>query len=74
MEPIANQVSICHIQLGTTPKPMIEWKPGHEDLFKVALGWLREDRELRRVKEASRGRIRGPKNDVSQLAETWNCN
>lgn len=59
---------IAHIQLGSTPKPMIEWAPGSGDLFTVALGWLREDRELRRKKEAAKGRIRGPKGDVSSTA------
>ncbi|KAL1408733.1 CCR4-NOT regulatory complex component [Vanrija albida] len=52
---------VCHIQLGTTPKPMLTWGPGHPDLFDTALSWLREDRDLRRVKEAARGRVRGPK-------------
>ncbi|CAK9782779.1 unnamed protein product [Cutaneotrichosporon oleaginosum] len=55
---------IVHIQLGATPKPTIEWGPGSGDLFNVALGWLREDRELRREKEAARGRVRGPKGDT----------
>ncbi|GMK59120.1 hypothetical protein CspeluHIS016_0701350 [Cutaneotrichosporon spelunceum] len=55
---------IVHIQLGSTPRPMREWSSSSGDLFTVALGWLREDRELRRKKEAARGRIRGPKGDT----------
>ena len=38
-----------------------------EDLFGLALGWLREDRELRREKEKEAGRMRGPKEDVRFL-------
>lgn len=49
--------------VGTT-RPMIEWKQ-QGDLFTLARGWLREDRELRRQKEVGSGRIRGPKTDVS---------
>lgn len=61
---------ICHIQLGSTPKPMIEWDAESKDnrsgdLFRVALDWLREDRDLRRAKEAAKGRVRGPKPEVS---------
>jgi CCR4-NOT complex subunit CAF16 len=47
---------------------MIEWGPGSGDLFNIALGWLREDRVLRRKAEAARGRVRGPKGDVSSFS------
>lgn len=47
---------------------MIEWGPDSGDLFRTSLGWLREDRVLRRQKEADKGRIRGPKGDVSPPA------
>lgn len=45
---------------------MLEWadQGRTEDLFRLALGWLREDRELRRVKERESGHVRGPKEDV----------
>lgn len=56
---------ICHIQLGKTPRALVHWKPNQADLFKVALEWLREDRILRREKEEAKGRMRGPKTDVS---------
>ncbi|EJT52066.1 ATP-dependent transporter [Trichosporon asahii var. asahii CBS 2479] len=52
---------ICHIQMGRTPRPMFKWTPGQQDLFQLALGWLREDRDVRRKHEADRGRIRGPR-------------
>ncbi|WWC63139.1 uncharacterized protein I303_105739 [Kwoniella dejecticola CBS 10117] len=60
---------ICHMQLGSTPRGIITWPPAdvpasEQDLFSLALGWLREDRELRRVKEKEKGRIRGPKTDT----------
>lgn len=57
---------ICHLQLGGTPSPMLVWNSSarHEDLFSLALGWLREDRDLRRVKEREAGRVRGPKKDT----------
>lgn len=58
---------ISHIQLGRTPRATQTWTPteGTDDLFKLALEWLRVDRELRRVKEKEKGRVRGPKSDVS---------
>ncbi|OCF76061.1 CCR4-NOT complex subunit CAF16 [Kwoniella mangroviensis CBS 8886] len=61
---------ICHMQLGSTPRGIVSWPPANVpeselDLFTLALGWLREDRELRRVKEKEKGRVRGPKTDVS---------
>ena len=48
---------------------MLVWNSSarHEDLFSLALGWLREDRDLRRVKEKEAGRVRGPKKDVTVL-------
>jgi CCR4-NOT complex subunit CAF16 len=52
---------VCHLQLGSTPKPLLDWVPGKMNLFDIAIEWLREDRKLRRVKEAKTGRIRGPK-------------
>ncbi|WWC71717.1 uncharacterized protein I206_105675 [Kwoniella pini CBS 10737] len=60
---------ICHMQLGSTPRGTMTWPPSNgpepeQDLFNLALGWLREDRELRRVKEEAKGRIRGPKTDT----------
>ena len=58
---------IAHLQLGTTPKELFQWSPSarQEDLFKLALEWIREDRDLRRIKEKERGRVRGPREDVS---------
>ncbi|WWC90862.1 uncharacterized protein L201_005799 [Kwoniella dendrophila CBS 6074] len=60
---------ICHMQLGSTPRGIVTWPPANvpesdQDLFSLALGWLREDRELRRVKEKEKGRVRGPKTDT----------
>ncbi|OCF57384.1 CCR4-NOT complex subunit CAF16 [Kwoniella mangroviensis CBS 10435] len=60
---------ICHMQLGSTPRGIVSWPPANVpeselDLFTLALGWLREDRELRRVKEKEKGRVRGPKTDT----------
>lgn len=58
---------VCHLQLGTTPSPLHPWKPtaSVEDLFNLALQWIREDRDLRRIKEKEKGRLRGPRTDVS---------
>lgn len=58
---------VCHLQLGSTPSPMLKWEDRGrmEDLFLLALDWLREDRELRQAKEKEVGRVRGPKEDVS---------
>lgn len=61
---------VCHIQLGSTPRDLVAWPPEakesqEETLFELALGWLREDRDLRRQKEKEKGRVRGPKTDVS---------
>ncbi|WVR07403.1 hypothetical protein IAU60_004444 [Kwoniella sp. DSM 27419] len=60
---------ICHMQLGATPRGLLTWPPANtkveeEELFTMALGWLREDRELRRAKEQAKGRVRGPKTDT----------
>ncbi|ODN78989.1 hypothetical protein L202_04500 [Cryptococcus amylolentus CBS 6039] len=62
---------ICHMQLGGTPRGLIPWPPlhadkdvGQEDLFTLALGWLREDRDLRREAEKAKGKVRGPKTDT----------
>ena len=58
---------ISHLQLGTTPRALYRWDPHArvEDLFQLALGWIREDREVRRVREKERGRIRGPRPEAS---------
>ncbi|KAK8854895.1 hypothetical protein IAR55_003634 [Kwoniella newhampshirensis] len=60
---------ICHMQLGGTPRGMVAWPPAGNpsdklDLFSLALGWLREDKVLRKQKEESKGRVRGPKTDT----------
>ncbi|KAI9637274.1 P-loop containing nucleoside triphosphate hydrolase protein [Dioszegia hungarica] len=60
---------IAHLQLGATPDDLVMWdtKRPTEDLFNLALNWIRVDRDLRREQEKARGRERGPKNDVSLL-------
>lgn len=57
---------VAHLQLGATPALPLEWNPTktRDDLFKIALEWIREDRELRREKEKKAGRMRGPKTDT----------
>ncbi|WVQ82024.1 hypothetical protein IAT38_004152 [Cryptococcus sp. DSM 104549] len=63
---------IAHMQLGSTPRGLIPWPLSgsaegdvHEgDLFTLALGWLREDKVLRKKKEEAKGRVRGPKTDT----------
>jgi len=58
---------VCHLQLGSTPEPLLQWKPVSgktEDLFSLALKWIRSDRDLRRAKEKEKGRIRGPRKEV----------
>ncbi|CAD6578075.1 MAG: CCR4-NOT regulatory complex component [Tremellales sp. Tagirdzhanova-0007] len=57
---------ICHLRLGSTPTPLYSWQEqgSTEDLFLLALKWLREDRDFRRVKEEAAGRVRGPKEDT----------
>ncbi|KAK1927015.1 P-loop containing nucleoside triphosphate hydrolase protein [Papiliotrema laurentii] len=54
---------ISHLQLGSTAGELREWEPElkHEDLFNLALEWIREDRDLRRAKEKAAGRRRGPR-------------
>ena len=59
---------IAHLQLGTTPRPTREWSSSEhrmEDLFNLALEWIREDRDLRRIKEKSKGRTRGPRPETT---------
>lgn len=57
--------------MGRTPRPMFKWTPGEQDLFQLALGWLREDRDVRRKHEAERGRIRGPKTTDTRNANKF---
>lgn len=54
---------ISHLQLGSTAGELRKWEPElkHEDLFNLALEWIREDRDLRRAKEKAAGRRRGPR-------------
>ena len=55
---------ICHLQLGTAPHPLLisdRQTSDSEDLFKLALGWIREDRDLRLVQEKEKGRQGGLK-------------
>lgn len=59
---------IAHLQLGGTPDALVKWDTTtsrSEDLFNLALKWIRVDRDLRREQEKARGRERGPKNAVS---------
>lgn len=51
--------------MGRTPRPTMIWTPGEADLFTTAIGWLREDRVVRRAIEEKRGRVRGAKKDTS---------
>lgn len=63
------------MQVGKTPHAPLPWPPasdaktsadgGPTDLFHLALGWLKEDRVLRKEKEERMGRVRGPKPEVS---------
>lgn len=59
------------MQLGRTPAPPIEWRPEMPaetgtSLLKIALQWLKEDRELRKKNEIeSGGKMRGAKAEVS---------
>jgi len=59
---------ICHMQVGKTPSPLLAWPPKPDDpaqdLFHLALEWLKEDRELRRIKERQAGRERGPREET----------
>jgi CCR4-NOT complex subunit CAF16 len=63
---------IAHLQLGGTPDDLVKWNPNQktEQLFNLALEWIRVDRDLRREQEKARGRERGPKNDVSSMRMT----
>ncbi|KAL7409736.1 P-loop containing nucleoside triphosphate hydrolase protein [Mrakia frigida] len=57
---------VLHMQLGRTPKPPIPWSPSMPaetgtSLLKIALDWLREDRDLRKQREKDAGgKARGP--------------
>jgi CCR4-NOT complex subunit CAF16 len=56
--------------LGKTVAPPLPWPPaendtGPKELFKLALGWLKEDKVVRKEREKVTGRIRGPKAEVS---------
>lgn len=73
LHPFPTQV--CHMQLGKTPSPPLPWPPAPDadtaqakDLFHLALGWLKEDKVLRKQHEKVTGRIRGPKPEVSPIS------
>jgi len=56
--------------LGKTVAPPLPWPPaendtGPKELFKLALGWLKEDKVVRKEREKVTGRVRGPKAEVS---------
>ena len=56
--------------LGKTTSAPLAWPPaegseGAKDLFHLALGWLKEDKVVRKEREKVTGRIRGPKAEVS---------
>jgi CCR4-NOT complex subunit CAF16 len=56
--------------LGKTTSAPLSWPPaegseGPKDLFHLALGWLKDDKVVRKEKEKTTGRIRGPKPEVS---------
>lgn len=60
------------MQLGKTIALPLPWPPAADaptdqpkDLFHLALGWLREDKVVRKEHEKKTGRIRGPKAEVS---------
>jgi hypothetical protein len=69
------------MQLGKTPTPPLPWPPAQSDvqaadeakgdrggstLLGIALGWLRDDRDLRKKRELEAGGAkRGAKKDVS---------
>jgi CCR4-NOT complex subunit CAF16 len=72
LHPFPTQV--CHMQLGKTTSPPLPWPPAQDapsgqakDLFHLALGWLKEDKVLRKEHEKVTGRIRGPKPEVSRV-------
>jgi len=59
--------------LGKTTSAPLAWPPaegseGAKDLFHLALGWLKEDKVVRKEREKVTGRIRGPKAEVSSLS------
>jgi hypothetical protein len=64
-----------HMQLGSIPQEPLAWPPAQDkaegqngsQLLGLALDWLKEDRVLRKKAEESKGRKRGPKNDVRPL-------
>lgn len=65
--------SVLHMQLGSIPQEPIAWpRPAGEDqegqngsrLLGLALGWLKEDRVLRKKAEQAKGRVRGPRPEV----------
>jgi CCR4-NOT complex subunit CAF16 len=58
--------------LGKTTSAPLAWPPaegaeGAKDLFHLALGWLKEDKVVRKEREKVTGRIRGPKAEVRVL-------
>ena len=63
---------VAHLQLGTTTGELHKWSPNakQEDLYNLALGWTREDRDLRREQEKEKGRMRGPRLEVSLIASS----
>jgi hypothetical protein len=55
--------------LGKTTSAPLAWPPaegseGAKDLFHLALGWLKEDKVVRKEREKVTGRVRGPKAEV----------
>jgi len=64
--------------LGKTISPPLPWPPaenddGPKELFKLALGWLKEDKVTRKEREKVTGRIRGPKAEVSSSSPLLSC-
>ena len=73
LHPFPTQV--CHMLLGKTVAPPLPWPPaendtGPKELFKLALGWLKEDKVVRKEREKVTGRIRGPKAEVSLVSSS----
>ena len=59
--------------LGKTTSAPLAWPPaegskGAKDLFHLALGWLKEDKVVRKEREKVTGRIRGPKAEVCTIS------
>lgn len=59
--------------LGKTTSAPLAWPPapeseGAKDLFNLALGWLKDDKVVRKEREKVTGRIRGPKAEVSSVS------